>query len=114
MRDSEFCINHDPTRAEENRRRGSKGGKRGGRGRASSEFTRLQHRLEELAQMVLDGEIERGTASVAGQLLGSARACVRDRMAAKEQEELISRLEALEAALEAPGDRSWRSPPRSL
>jgi hypothetical protein len=39
---------------------------------------------------------------------------VRDRMAAKEQEELISRLEALEAALEAPGDGSWRSPPRSL
>ena len=100
MRDSEYCINHDPTRAEENRKRGSKGGKRGGRGRASAELKRLQHRFEELANKVLAGEIERGSAAIAGQLLGGARACIRDGMAAKEQEELVERLEALEAALE--------------
>jgi hypothetical protein len=100
MRDSEYCINHDPTRAEENRKRGSKGGKRGGRGRASAELKRLQHRFEELANQVLAGEIERGSAAIAGQLLGGARACIRDGMAAKEQEELIERLERLEQALE--------------
>jgi hypothetical protein len=100
MRDSEYCINHDPTRAEENRKRGSKGGKRGGRGRASAELKRLQHRFEELADQVLAGEIERGSAAIAGQLLGGARACIRDGMAAKEQEELIERLERLEQALE--------------
>jgi hypothetical protein len=100
MRDSEYCINHDPQRAEENRRRGSKGGKRGGRGRPSAELKRLQHRFEELADQVLGGEIQRGDAAIAGQLLGGARACIRDGMAAKEQEELIERLEALEAALE--------------
>jgi hypothetical protein len=100
MRDSEYCINHDPTRAEENRKRGSKGGKRGGRGRASAELKRLQHRFEELADQVLAGEIERGSAAIAGQLLGGARACIRDGMAAKEQEELIERLEALEQAEE--------------
>ena len=100
MRDSEYCINHDPTRAEENRKRGSKGGKRGGRGRASAELKRLQHRFEELANKVLAGEIERGSAAIAGQLLGGASACIRDGMAAKEQEELVERLEALEAALE--------------
>jgi hypothetical protein len=37
---------------------------------------------------------------VAGQLLNGARACVRDALAAREQEELIERLEALEEALE--------------
>src|SRR5215203_3478014 len=49
---------------------------------------------------VVEGEIERGDAAIAGQLLGGARACIRDGMAAKEQEELIERLEALEQAEE--------------
>src|SRR5215217_1312843 len=107
MRDSSFCINHDPTRVEENRRRGSKGGKRGGRGRPSAELKRLQYRLEELAEKVLDGEIERGDAAIAGQLLGGARACIRDGMAAREQEELIERLEKLEQALEQEKGHKW-------
>jgi hypothetical protein len=37
---------------------------------------------------------------VAGQLLSGARACVRDGLAAREQEELVARLEALEQGLE--------------
>jgi hypothetical protein len=37
---------------------------------------------------------------VVGQLLNGARACVRDGLAAREQEELVARLEALEEALE--------------
>ena len=60
----------------------------------------MQHRFEELADQVLEGEIDRGSAAIAGQLLGGARACIRDGMAAKEQEELIERLEALEQAEE--------------
>jgi len=67
----------------------------------------LQHRFEELADQVLAGDIERGSAAIAGQLLGGARACIRDGMAAKEQEELIGRLEALEAALEAEKGHKW-------
>src|ERR671913_2463609 len=100
MRNSEWCINHDPDKAEVRRRRASKGGKRGGRGRPSVELARLQGRFEELAESVLSGEIERGVGAVAGQLLNGARACVRDALAAREQEELIGRLEALEEALE--------------
>ena len=53
-----------------------------------------------MAEDVLSGEIERGVGAVAGQLLNGARACVRDALAAREQEELIERLEALEEALE--------------
>jgi len=61
----------------------------------------LQHRFEELADKVLEGEVERGIGAVAGQLLNGARACVRDGLAAREQEELISRMESLEQEIEA-------------
>jgi hypothetical protein len=100
MRNSAFCIGHDPDQAEARRRRASKGGKRGGRGRPSVELARLQARFEDLAEKVLSGEIERGVGAVAGQLLNGARACVRDGLLAREQEELVSRIEAIEAALE--------------
>jgi|SRR5215204_6591233 len=101
MRDSQWCLNHNPDYKEERRRHASKGGKRGGRGRPSAELHRLQHRFEDLAQQVLDGEVERGVGAVVGQLLNGARACVRDSLTAREQEELIERLERLEAAEEA-------------
>jgi hypothetical protein len=100
MRNSEWCIGHDPDRAEARRRRASKGGKRGGRGRPSVELARLQRRFEELADRVLAGEVERGVGAVAGQLLNGARACVRDGLRAREQEELVARLEELEATLQ--------------
>jgi len=88
MRGTTWCIGHDPDQAEARQRRASKGGKRGGRGRPSSELARLAARFEELADWVLREEVERGIGAVAGQLLGGARACVRDSLAAREQEEL--------------------------
>ncbi len=105
---SEWCFNHHPDYEEERRRRASRGGKRGGRGRPVSELCRLQARFEDLADRVLSGEVERATAAVACQLLNGARACVRNALAAREQEELIERLEALEGALETRrGGTSW-------
>ncbi len=98
-RNSEWCIGHDPDQAEARRRRASKGGKRGGRGRPQAELARLQRRFEELADRVLAGEVERGVGAVAGQLLNGARACMRDALAAREQDELLARLEALEEAM---------------
>jgi hypothetical protein len=110
IRDSQWCFNHHPEYEEQRRRRASKGGKRGGRGRPSVELVRLQARFEELAEKVLSGDVDRGVGAVAGQLLNGARACVRDTLAAREQEELIARLEELEAALErnANKERSGR------
>ena len=102
---SEYCYAHDPDRAEERRRNAHKGGKRGGRGRPSVELARLQARFEDLAEQVLAGDIERGVGAVAGQLLNGARACVRDALTAREQEELVGRLEALEEALERNQDQ---------
>jgi hypothetical protein len=107
IRKTEFCVNHHPDYEDARRRRNSKGGNRGGRGRPTSELKRLGFRFEELAQQVLDGEVERGVGAVAGQLLNGARACIRDSLAAREQEELIERLEALERALEAEKEHKW-------
>src|SRR5215213_2121481 len=101
IRSTEFCVNHHPDYADARRRRNSKGGKRGGRGRPTSELARLGARFEELADKVLEGEVERGIGAVVGQLLNGARACVRDGLAAREQEELISRMESLEQEIEA-------------
>jgi len=97
---SGWCYVHHPDHAEERRRHGTRGGKRGGRGRPTSELARLRDRFESLADDVLSGKILRADGAVAGQLLSGARACVRDGLAAKEQEELIQRLEALEAGLD--------------
>jgi hypothetical protein len=105
IRSSEYCVNHHPDYEDARRRRNSKGGKRGGRGRPSVELARLQARFEELAEKVLSGEIERGVGAVAGQLLNGARACVRDTLAAREQEELVGRLEELERLLEGSESR---------
>jgi hypothetical protein len=100
MRKSEWCIGHDPDKADARRRRASKGGRRGGRGRPTTELARLRDRFEELADKVLAGDVERADAAVAGQLLSGARACVRDGLAAREQEEIVERLESLESTLE--------------
>jgi hypothetical protein len=105
IRSSEYCVNHHPDYEDARRRRNSKGGKRGGRGRPVSELARLGARFEELADKVLSGEVERSVGAVAGQLLNGARACVRDGLTAREQEELIGRMEQLEEALEAKESR---------
>ncbi len=103
---SQWCYVHHPDHAEARRRHGSKGGKRGGRGRPTAELARLKERFEALAGAVLTGRIERADAAVAGQLLSGARACVRDGLAAKEQEELVARMEDLETLLEQQNERS--------
>ncbi len=107
MSASEWCVGHDPNQAEARRRRASKGGKRGGRGRPTTELARLRDRFEELADKVLAGEVERADGAVAGQLLSGARACVRDGLAAREQEELVARMEDLETLLERQDGRSY-------
>jgi hypothetical protein len=104
---SQWCYVHHPDHTEQRRRHGSKGGKRGGRGRPSVELARLQARFEELAEKVLSGDVERGDAAVVGQLLNGARACIRDGLTARDQEELVARLEALEEAQERTGGTRW-------
>ena len=101
MKGGAYCLNHDPARVEKNHRNAVRAGRAGGRGRPSSELRRLQAMFEELAQRLDDPDdsLERADAAVMCQCLQGARACVRDLLAAREQEELTQRLEALESAL---------------
>ena len=98
---SGLCYSHHPDHDQDRRRAARKGGKRGGRGRPTGELARLAFRFEELADKVLAGEVDRAAGAVAGQLLNGARACVRDGLSAREQEELIERMEQLERGLQA-------------
>jgi hypothetical protein len=99
MRNSEWCLNHDPDRVEANRRRSSKGGKRGGRGRPVSELGALRDENAAIRKRLLDRELLPGVASVAIQSLNVDIRAVATTLRAKEQEEFEARLEELEAAI---------------
>jgi hypothetical protein len=112
MRNSEWCIGHDPDQAEARRRRASKGGKRGGRGRRShtqAELSEVKSALRALAGSVLKGTTDRQDAAVVGQLLNTVIRAVSVELKAREQAELIERLEALEEAAQTQnrGGKRW-------
>src|SRR5215203_2380870 len=100
MRNSQYCLNHDPNRVEENRRRSSKGGKRGGRGRPVSELGALREENADIRRRLLEGELQPGVAAVAVQSINTDIRAVGATLKAREQEELVERLEGLEEALE--------------
>lgn len=100
IRGAEFCINHHPDYAADRVRNGQKGARVAGRGRPSAELRRIQQRVESLAEDAVSGELDKSVAAIAGQLYNISRACIRDLVAAREQEELIARLEKLEEAIE--------------
>jgi hypothetical protein len=104
---SEYCYVHHPDYAQERKRHGSKGGKRGGRGRPQAELADIKRRLSDLANDVMAGSVERSTAAVASQVLNVYLRAVSVELKAREQLELIERIETLEAALEQKGDRQW-------
>ncbi len=106
MRKSEWCVGHDPGKAEARHRRASKGGKAGGRGRPQRELVDIKRRLSDLADGVLTGEVETGVGAVASQILNVFLRAVSVELKAKEQLELIERMEVLEASLQdRPADR---------
>jgi hypothetical protein len=105
MRNSAFCIGHDPDQAEARRRRASKGGKRGGRGRPQAELADIKRRLSDLADAALEGSVDKGVAAVASQVLNVYLRAVSVELKAREQLELIERLEMLEEALQQKGNR---------
>jgi hypothetical protein len=100
MSKSEWCFNHHPEYEEQRRKRASKGGRRGGKGRPSTVLQRLQARLEELAEMVLEGGVDQDLASTAGRLLNYSGNQMKNFLAAREAEDLEERLAELEEALE--------------
>src|SRR5215204_3053829 len=108
MRDSAYCIGHDPDQAEARRRRASKGGKRGGRGRPQAELANIKARLSDLADDVLEGRQDKGVAAVASQVLNVYLRAVSVELKAREQQEFVERLEILEERLGRDGGgRRW-------
>src|SRR5215211_2858734 len=100
IRGSAYCVGHDPEQAEARRRRASKGGRRGGRGRPVAELGALRDENARIRQRLLEGELLPGVAAVAIQSLNCDIRAMATTLKAKEQEELIERLESLEEALE--------------
>jgi hypothetical protein len=81
---------------------------RAARSKPSRELGAIKQRLSDLADDVLAGNVDRSDAAVAGQLLNTVIRAVSVELKAREQLEVIERLEALEAAFEQKrGGRGW-------
>ena len=91
----EYCWWHDPANAEKRRRAASKAGK----AKPNRELAGIKGRLSDLADDVLEGEVDKGVAAVASQLLNVYLRAVSVELKVNEQLELIERLEALEEVL---------------
>jgi hypothetical protein len=108
MRNSEWCINHHPDQAELRRRRASKGGKRGGRGRPIAELGALRDENADIRRRLLEGELLPNVATVAVQSINTDIRAVGAAMKAREQEEILERIAALEQSAEtAKGGSRW-------
>jgi hypothetical protein len=105
---SGYCYAHHPGHADERRRHGSRGGKRGGRGRPVAELGTLRDENADIRRRLLEGELQPNVAAVAVQSINTDIRAVGAALKAREQEELEERLEALEGALEQQkGDRRY-------
>jgi len=100
MPEAEWCWNHHPDYEQARRRRASKGGKRGGRGRPQVELASIKTQLQNLANSVLDGSVERADAAVVSQVLNVYLRAVSVALKVREQQEITERLEELERLLE--------------
>jgi hypothetical protein len=111
MRNSEWCINHHPDYEQARRRRASRGGRRGGRGRPIAELASLRDENADIRRRLLEGELLPNVAAVAGQSINTDIRAVGVAMKAREQEELVERLTALEEGLEQNrgGSSRWRA-----
>jgi hypothetical protein len=104
---SQWCYVHHPDHADERRRHGSKGGKRGGRGRPQRETEDIKTLLEDLTERVLAGDLETGPAAVANQLVNTRLRAIEQERKNRETQELEARIEALERGQER-GTGRWR------
>ncbi len=100
MPGSEWCWAHDPAHAEERRRRASRGGRRGGRGRPGSDLAGVKADIRGVIDDVLAGEVKTGPAAVALQGYNALIRAEKLALDIHEQHELTERLEELEALLE--------------
>ena len=97
---AEWCFNHHPDYEEQRRRRGSRGGKRGGRGRPQAELADIKDWLRAMVKDVRDGTMDRADAAVCGQLYNTLIRAVSIELKVLETQELEARLAELTEAFE--------------
>jgi len=116
MPPSQYCYAHNPERAAARRRNASKGGKTGGRGRPGADLGEIKDQLKAMLGGVLSGRILPGVAAVATQIQNSRLRAVEVERRLKETQELMERIEALEAAarmmqnIPVPAVNGWARP----
>jgi hypothetical protein len=99
-----FCWWHDPVHADKRRRSASKAG----RSKPGRELTNIKGRLSDLADDLLEGNVDKGVAAVASQILNVYLRAVSMELKLREAEELERRMEEIEALLAARKERtSW-------
>jgi hypothetical protein len=76
------------------------GGKRGGRGRPCADLADLKRDVRKVVEGVLSGEVPQGPGAVALQGYNTLLRAAKVELDVREQQELIERLEELEAVLE--------------
>ena len=106
---SSYCYVHHPDHADERRRHGSKGGRRGGRGRPQTEINAAKERLWQLAEDTLAGEVDKGTVAVVAQVLNVYLKACSVGLDAQERLEILPRLEELEALMASRKDNRWQA-----
>lgn len=91
-----LCWWHDPANAKQRKRTASKAG----RAKPNKEIVSIRARLSDLAEDVLNKEVDRADAAVAGQLLGTVIRAIGTELKVKEQLELEQRMSEIEEHLE--------------
>jgi hypothetical protein len=105
---SGLCHAHHPDRAEQRKRHAAKGGRRAGRGRPVAELGALRVENADIRRRLLEGGEEGlapNVAAVAVQSLNADARLVVAALKAREQEELVERLEELETLVQQQEER---------
>jgi hypothetical protein len=100
MNGSQWCYSHHPDNAQKHTKNGSKGGRVAGRGRARSttrELSETRRELREIIAGVRDGTLERGVGTALFQGYSVLFKAVEVERKVRETEELLERVERLEA-----------------
>jgi hypothetical protein len=108
---SGYCYAHHPDHADARKRAAHRGGKRGGRGRPIAELGTLRDENADIRHRLLEGELLPNVAAVAVQSINTDIRAVGAAMKAREQEELVERVQELERRLSVnqrqKGRRAW-------
>ena len=97
---SGLCHAHHPDRAERRKQAASKGGRRGGRGRPQTDLTSLKADVRHVIDEVLAGTVGHSPGAVALQGYNTLLRAAKLELDIREQQDLVARLEELEAALQ--------------